>query len=395
MQLNYLQPQDEKGGLRRGASKGLLQGEFERGVSEESLILGQNLQIPEVTLAERYDDDQDSVEERSGSPPKRNSKQIWFKSAADSNDANTSSPQTETQTYEPSSKEELVRLNIGGILYVTTKTTLFSKGDNFFTPLLSGKISSLKDETGAYYIDRNGKNFEPILDFLRYGQLIVPKYLKIASVINEANFYAIDIVPGLCGNIKEGLYTSSHWILFLERDVHHPWIFGLTGIEDGFSKESKNVFFKQVCKVKQNAIHWKYKDIRYKIFVSDDKVFMWNPTKYDSYTQLYFRCPCSKKFPLDILQTLTAERTSKGDTLTISFKTNANREIFAKTSFSQASPSNTGIYFIIYYFNFFFFYYFFFTFFPFFNIFLIFKIFAKPFSHKHLIFIISFALFFE
>lgn len=28
-----------------------------------------------------------------------------------------------------------------------------------------------------------------------------------------------DIVPGLCGQIREGLYTSSQWIIFLERCV--------------------------------------------------------------------------------------------------------------------------------------------------------------------------------
>jgi hypothetical protein len=115
------------------------------------------------------------------------------------------------------------------------------------------------------------------------------------------------------------------------------------GIEDGFSKESKNVFFKQVAKVKDSAIHWNYKGLTYKIFISkEDKVFLWNPHKYDSYTQLYFRCPSSTQFPLDIFETLTADRKEgKGETLTISFKANANKEVFAKTTFSSSAVPNT------------------------------------------------------
>lgn len=246
-------------------------------------------------------------------------------------------------THSSLGQEDLLRLNIGGQLFTTTKTTLFSRGDNFFGPLVSGKINSLRDEHGAYYVDRNGKNFAPLLDYLRHGELIVPKKLKIASIFAEAAFYSINIVPGLCGRIKEGLYTSSHWIIFLERDQHHPWIFGVTGIEDGSSKESKNVFFKQVAKVKDSAIHWKYKALTYKIFVSkEDKVFLWNPNKYDSYTQLYFRCPSSTQFPLDIFETLTAER-GKGETLTISFKANANKEVFAKTTFSSSWLVNNAL----------------------------------------------------
>eukprot|EP01126_Amoeba_proteus_P030870 TRINITY_DN30411_c0_g1_i1.p1 TRINITY_DN30411_c0_g1~~TRINITY_DN30411_c0_g1_i1.p1 ORF type:complete len:311 (-),score=93.98 TRINITY_DN30411_c0_g1_i1:442-1374(-) len=107
--------------------------------------------------------------------------------------------------------EELVRLNIGGTYITTTKSTLLSKGENFFTPLLEGKLQSQKDETGAYFIDRNGQYFEPILNFLRYGQLIVPTGLKLLSVLQEANFYSIDVVPGMCGVIKEGMYTRKQW----------------------------------------------------------------------------------------------------------------------------------------------------------------------------------------
>jgi hypothetical protein len=124
---------------------------------------------------------------------------------------------------------DIVKLNIGGRHFVTTKTTLLSRGDNFFKPLVMGEFSSLKDEQGAFFIDRNGDYFAPILDYLRCGNLIIPADLKLEAIFEEASFYSIDLAPGLCGDIKEGLYTSSNWILFLDRDPDHPWIFGITG----------------------------------------------------------------------------------------------------------------------------------------------------------------------
>ena len=57
----------------------------------------------------------------------------------------------------------------------------------------------------------------PILDYLRYGELLIPSSLNRQAVLREAEFYSIDVLPGICGDIKEGLYTSSQWILFLER----------------------------------------------------------------------------------------------------------------------------------------------------------------------------------
>lgn len=123
----------------------------------------------------------------------------------------------------------IIHLNIGGVLYTTTKATLVSRGSNFFGPLLDGQFGDLKDDTDAYFIDRNGRLFGPILDYLRQGVLNIPTDVKIEQIVEEAKYYAIDLLPGLCGDIKEGLYTSNNWILFFERDPDHPWIFGITG----------------------------------------------------------------------------------------------------------------------------------------------------------------------
>uniref|UniRef100_A0A6B2LAE6 BTB domain-containing protein n=1 Tax=Arcella intermedia TaxID=1963864 RepID=A0A6B2LAE6_9EUKA len=234
----------------------------------------------------------------------------------------------------------MVYLNIGGVKFVTTKTTLLSKGQNFFTPLIKGQIKSHKDKHGAFFIDRNGEYFKPLLDFLRHGELLVPPNIKLEHVLVEADFYSINLIPGLCGNIKEGLYTSSNWIIFLERDQKHPWIFGITGVEDDISRETRNVFLKQVCTVVDSKLQWHYNGNLYELYVRQDKLYIWEPNVYNSETQLFFRCPNSNKFPLEITEVLTSDKSFDGKSITLSFSTTPKGAIQAKTELPTNPPES-------------------------------------------------------
>jgi len=91
--------------------------------------------------------------------------------------------------------QEWVKLNVGGIVYQTTRTTLmkdensmihkmFSQNDDFMQP---GKL----DENGFYLIDRNGRYFEPILNYLRTGQIIYEPSLNVNGILEEAKFFGI------------------------------------------------------------------------------------------------------------------------------------------------------------------------------------------------------------
>jgi len=54
--------------------------------------------------------------------------------------------------------ERIIRLNIGGFIFETTRDTLLNTGgENYFTSLLSGRIPSTVDRNGAYFIDRDGQ----------------------------------------------------------------------------------------------------------------------------------------------------------------------------------------------------------------------------------------------
>eukprot|EP01083_Nonionella_stella_P078632 215280_1 len=84
----------------------------------------------------------------------------------------------------------IIKLNVGGVKYVTTKTTLLKSG--YFVALLSGNFAVDLDDEGAYFIDRNGKYFEYILDYMRSGCTVIPSEYKTIVQI-ESDFFQIKL----------------------------------------------------------------------------------------------------------------------------------------------------------------------------------------------------------
>ncbi|XP_072247973.1 SH3KBP1-binding protein 1 [Leuresthes tenuis] len=85
---------------------------------------------------------------------------------------------------------EIIHLNVGGKRFSTSRQTLTWVPDSFFSSLLSGRISTLKDETGAIFIDRDPSLFATILNFLRTKELY-PRSINVHMLMHEAEFYGI------------------------------------------------------------------------------------------------------------------------------------------------------------------------------------------------------------
>jgi len=99
------------------------------------------------------------------------------------------------QTSQTSSREasdNFVYLNIGGYKYVTEFETL-CKSSNYFSGLLNGNFQAVKrDKDGYIFINRPGKYFEPILEYLVTGDVVVPQGMSTKALVREASFYCID-----------------------------------------------------------------------------------------------------------------------------------------------------------------------------------------------------------
>ncbi|XP_051168276.1 BTB/POZ domain-containing adapter for CUL3-mediated RhoA degradation protein 3 [Leptopilina boulardi] len=93
---------------------------------------------------------------------------------------------------------EYVKLNIGGSLHYTTIGTL-RKHDTMLRAMFSGRMEVLTDSEGWILIDRCGKHFGTILNFLRDGSVPLPESAKeMAELLAEAKYYCISELAESC-----------------------------------------------------------------------------------------------------------------------------------------------------------------------------------------------------
>ena len=127
-------------------------------------------------------------------------------------------------------ENKLIKFNVGGVKCQTTWATISMRGENFLTMLvrhvlLSKQMTSTVDEEGCFFIDRNGKLFEVILDYLRTGDLFVPAGLEAKNVEREFQFYqiALPVPTNLCVPLLQNLMNESEPMKEAEKFLQHSW----------------------------------------------------------------------------------------------------------------------------------------------------------------------------
>ncbi|XP_060534512.1 BTB/POZ domain-containing protein KCTD3 isoform X2 [Cylas formicarius] len=92
--------------------------------------------------------------------------------------------------FHQSYSGDILHLNVGGKRFSTSRQTLTLIPDTFFTALLNGRISSLRDEKGCIFIDRDPEVFSIILNYLRTREIDV-KNVDLKTLRHEAEYYNI------------------------------------------------------------------------------------------------------------------------------------------------------------------------------------------------------------
>ena len=90
-------------------------------------------------------------------------------------------------------KPKVIDLNVGGYFYSTTFETL-KKEDNMLIEMLETNTSLLcKDSKDRIFIDRDGKLFRYVLDYLRNKTVVLPdNFTERASLRREAEYYNLE-----------------------------------------------------------------------------------------------------------------------------------------------------------------------------------------------------------
>eukprot|EP01130_Rhizamoeba_saxonica_P019002 TRINITY_DN9723_c0_g1_i1.p1 TRINITY_DN9723_c0_g1~~TRINITY_DN9723_c0_g1_i1.p1 ORF type:complete len:394 (-),score=71.85 TRINITY_DN9723_c0_g1_i1:53-1195(-) len=104
--------------------------------------------------------------------------------------------------------EEVVFLNVGGIIHCTSRSTLVS-GNHLLAKMFSGKYILPRDEEGNYFIDRDGKLFRYILNYLRTRSLPDLSTRKLHQLNSEAEYFEIASIQSEIGfRLKDyGIYA--------------------------------------------------------------------------------------------------------------------------------------------------------------------------------------------
>ena len=96
-------------------------------------------------------------------------------------------------TTKSLSSSDIIVLNVGGIEYTTSRATLIKYPESMLARMFSGTVPTAIDKKGRYFIDRDGKLFHYILQYLRTGFTIFPEdKLESEALTIEADFYMLD-----------------------------------------------------------------------------------------------------------------------------------------------------------------------------------------------------------
>lgn len=100
-------------------------------------------------------------------------------------------------------KGDLVKLNVGGKIFQTTWDTLTKECNSMLSAMFAGQFPIQLDENGCVFIDRDGKHFKKVLNFLRNGSLELPnERSQCHDLLKEAEYYQI---TAMAQYLQEGL----------------------------------------------------------------------------------------------------------------------------------------------------------------------------------------------
>jgi len=110
----------------------------------------------------------------------------------------------EKDLIENSLSRPPVSLNVGGVIYYTTLSTLIKEKDSMLSSMFSGRHNLVKDENGHYFLDRDGQLFRYILNYLRTSKIPDLSDNELNDLRVEAEYFSILSLINLIDEKLEG-----------------------------------------------------------------------------------------------------------------------------------------------------------------------------------------------
>jgi BTB/POZ domain len=92
---------------------------------------------------------------------------------------------------EKNMNDSVLRLNVGGVLYTTTRGTLIAAG-GALAAIAQTELAHTTDEAGCLFLDRNGQLFQHVLECVRNNQLtLITGFKQLDALLREAEFFCL------------------------------------------------------------------------------------------------------------------------------------------------------------------------------------------------------------
>lgn len=119
------------------------------------------------------------------------------------NNINMSENNTSGNVRDSENFPDIVELNVGGVFYTSSLTTLTKETDSLLGQIFTGTSTTKlhKDNKGKYFLDRDGVLFRYILDYIRNNKLVLPEnFHEKERLKQEAEYFQI---PGLVKSLEK------------------------------------------------------------------------------------------------------------------------------------------------------------------------------------------------
>ena len=101
----------------------------------------------------------------------------------------------------------VIRLNVGGHTFSTARSTLETLP--YFQRLLSSYFTDLDAASGEVFIDRDGRYFHLVLNFLRSGMVELPTSpLSLEGLLAEAEYFGVEALAAALGDGTSTVNTA-------------------------------------------------------------------------------------------------------------------------------------------------------------------------------------------